>query len=175
MIDPWACFLGALLLLTLPLHWVLAAVTAAGFHEVCHLGVIYALGGRVLSFRIGPTGAVMETEIRGPWRECLAALAGPAGSFLLVLTARWSPHIALCAVIQGLFNLLPIYPLDGGRALRCILAGHCKERTMGILEGCLSALSAAVIFHWSPFLAFFLLLRALFIKIPCKLREIRVE
>lgn len=173
MIDPWACFLGALLLLTLPLPWLLAAVAAAGFHEICHLGAIYALGGRVLSFRVGPTGAVMETEISGPWRECLAALAGPAGSLALVFTARRLPHIALCACIQGLFNLLPIYPLDGGRVLRCILAG--RQRTIYILESIAALVLAGFLFRWSAFWALFLLIRVLFVKTPCKLRKLRVQ
>lgn len=175
MIDPWACFLGALVLLTLPLHWILAAVAAAGFHELCHLGAVYALGGRVLSFRIGPAGAVMETQIHGQWRECLAALAGPAGSFALLLAARWLPHIALCGCVQGLFNLLPIYPLDGGRVLRCLLAGRLADKKIRSIEAALLLLSAAAALRFSVIFAIFLLLRCVFIKTPCKLGRIKVE
>ena len=33
---PSACILAAFLLLTLPLRWLLAALFAAGIHELCH-------------------------------------------------------------------------------------------------------------------------------------------
>lgn len=162
MIDPLAFFLGAFLLLVLPLHWILAAVIAAVCHELCHMGAVYALGGRVLSFRIGPTGAVMETELDGPGRECIAALAGPAGSFLLLLFGRVLPHVAVCGLIQGAFNLLPLYPLDGGRALRCLLEGYPKR---SIIEGLFALLTALAALRFSKKLALLLILRAGMIKI----------
>ena len=54
-----------------------------------------------------------------PGRELLCALAGPAGSLLLAMLPV--PKLALCALIQGMFNLLPLEGLDGGRILGCIL------------------------------------------------------
>ena len=54
-----------------------------------------------------------------PVQEALSALAGPAGSFLMLLLCRVFPEAALWGTVQGLFNLLPVYPLDGGRVLRC--------------------------------------------------------
>lgn len=171
MVDPWAYFLWALLLLTLPLHWVLAAVAAAGVHEACHLAALRALGGRVLSFHIGVTGAVMETALSGRGRQCLAALAGPAGSLLLVLTGRWLPHVAVCGLVQGLFNLLPIYPLDGGRILRCFLDGPGAWA----IEGLGALLLVIALGRISLPLAIFLLMRGIFVKIPCKRRKIGVQ
>ena len=36
-VDVSACLMGAFLLLTLPLNWLLSALAAAAFHELCHL------------------------------------------------------------------------------------------------------------------------------------------
>ena len=66
------------------------------------------------------SGAVLDTVSMDSWRVLLCALAGPAGSFLLLLFARYIPRIAFCGLIQGCFNLMPVAPLDGGRAVRCL-------------------------------------------------------
>ena len=115
-VDVSACLMGAFLLLTLPLNWLLSALAAAAFHELCHGAAILLLGGRIWGVRIGSGGAVMETEPLSSGKELVCALAGPAGSLLLVLTFRIFPRVAVCALVQGAFNLLPVFPLDGGRA-----------------------------------------------------------
>ena len=61
-VDVSACLMGAFLLLTLPLNWLLSALAAAAFHELCHGEAILLLGGRIWGVRIGVGGAVMETE-----------------------------------------------------------------------------------------------------------------
>ena len=44
-VDVSACLMGAFLLLTLPLNWLLSALAAAAFHELCHGAAILLLGG----------------------------------------------------------------------------------------------------------------------------------
>ena len=115
------CILWAFLLLILPLHLLMAAMGAALFHELCHGLAIYATGGKITRLTVGAGGMVMETTPMPPGKELLCALAGPAGSFLLASLYWKMPMVAVCGMVQGCFNILPLYPLDGGRALRCLL------------------------------------------------------
>lgn len=114
-------------LLLLPISWVFAWLTAALWHEMCHFLAlrmtkcpIYAV-----SFSFGQIR--METENLAGIKMAVCALAGPLGGLLLLLLADIWPQIALCAFIQSLYNLLPVEPLDGEKALRGILAGFWQE------------------------------------------------
>ena len=120
-LSPFACIAAALLLLLLPLNWLLAAVAAAFLHEIGHFIAISATGGKVRGLRIGLKGARMDTLLTSSKQELLCAAAGPLASFALLMLDHIFPRLAICALIQGAFNLLPVYPFDGGRILRCLL------------------------------------------------------
>ena len=117
-ITAGGCICAALMLLALPLRWLAGAVTAGVFHELCHVLAVVLTGGSVLEIRIGAGGTRMETSPMTSGRELICALAGPAGSFLLAAMYRLIPVTAICAFVQGCFNLLPLFPLDGGRAVQ---------------------------------------------------------
>lgn len=117
--SAWVLF--ALLVLLLPLNWVLAAAAAGAFHELCHLLMLRWMKIPIYQFRIGLRGAVLETAPMTARQELLGALAGPVGSFLLLLGVHTFPRIALCAAAQGIYNLLPIFPMDGGRCVNSML------------------------------------------------------
>ena len=110
---------SALLLLLFPLNWLIAAAIAAAFHEFCHYISLRLFHIRILSVTVKASGIYMHTEPLSPGKEFLCALAGPIGGGSLILLGKWLPRTALCAIIYALYNLLPVYPLDGGRALRC--------------------------------------------------------
>lgn len=126
-ISPWSCFLAAAGILLLPFRFLMAALAAATIHELCHLCVLALCSVPVLRIRIGPFGAVIRSGCLTPIQELVCAAAGPVGSILLLVTAEVFPLLAFCGLIQGIFNLLPVYPMDGGRILRILLSAG-KEK-----------------------------------------------
>lgn len=144
-IEPRAYILLALLLLVLPIRWLLAAVAAAAFHEVCHMAAVYLLGGRTGGARLGVQGTRIEAAMPSLPAALTAILAGPVGSLLLMTLCRRIPRIAVCAAVQGFYNLLPIEPLDGGRALRLCLERLCPARAEGIMTGVRTILLGGII------------------------------
>lgn len=111
----------ALAVLVLPLQWFLAIVLAAVFHELCHYLAVKICGGKFLGLEFGAEGARMEVWGLSDMQELICALAGPVGGLCLLPFVRWIPRMAICAACQSLFNLIPVYPLDGGRAMMCLL------------------------------------------------------
>lgn len=109
-------------------------IAAAAFHECCHYIMLKFMGVSVFGITIGVDGAVIDTGPMTSHQELVCSLAGPAGSFLLLLAARWFPMLSLCAGIQGLYNLIPVMPFDGGRALRCILEICCPQVSDSVMK-----------------------------------------
>lgn len=185
-LSPFACLLGAMLLLILPLPWLAAAVAAASIHEAGHLLALRLLGAETRKIQVGPTGAKIHTAFSEPWRELICAAAGPAASLLLLLAARHFPRIALCGFVQGGYNLLPIYPLDGGRMLHSALEEWlpAKAEKITLVAGqgtaCLLLAGAlAALFCRQPGAAVLLTATAIrsgaLGKIPCKRRGKAVQ
>lgn len=113
-----------ILLFLVPTPWLIAWLTAVCFHEFCHWLSVRLSGGKVDSLTIGITGANMICQPLTNGKLFLSVLSGPIGGFLLVLTAKWFPRLALCSWVLSVYNLLPLLPLDGGRALQIVLKGH---------------------------------------------------
>ena len=116
-----AFYIGAALaILVLPWNVLLSFAVSAAFHELCHLAVLCWYQVPIWQIRLGLCGAKITAGAMEPMQELLCAAAGPIGSLILVLFADRLPLLAVFGLVQGLFNLLPIYPLDGGRVVRSI-------------------------------------------------------
>ena len=127
-------------------YWVMAGFATAGllmsivFHETAHSLVArhYGLPIRGITLFIFGGVAEMTAEPNRPRDELLMAAAGPAASLLLaaicyallVAVAAWDGPLAAAGVLWylalinfmlALFNLVPAFPLDGGRILRAAL------------------------------------------------------
>ena len=169
------------MLLVLPLKWCAALAGAAAFHELCHLLALRLCGGQARAARFGAGGAVICAWAVPAGKALFCTLAGPLGALLLLPLARWFPRLAVCAVMQSAFNLLPVSGLDGGHALRCCLelllppaitAAACRiiERIVLLLTGFLG-LYGTFVLHLGllPVLAAgILILKYHSGKIPCK-------
>lgn len=122
---------GFLLLAVLSALWMegalaLGLLSACLLHEGAHLLVLRAFGGRLRALRLTLNGALLLTEqgTMGYGGELLAVMAGPGINLLLsLLLARAGERWHLCSGIHltlGVFNLLPLPGLDGGRMLRLL-------------------------------------------------------
>lgn len=118
-LSPGLYLFLALLALMIPLRWLFAIVVSVMVHELFHILAIRCFGNRICSIQIGVDGAKIQTAPMPLWQELICALAGPVGGILLLFLGRWFPMLALCSGFHSLYNLLPVYPQDGGRALRC--------------------------------------------------------
>jgi Zn-dependent protease len=122
--------------------WLLACAAAlllfvsVVLHELGHALVARRYGLRVHAITLFALGGVTEIADAppAPVRDFLVAVAGPIASLLLALLgglAWWAARapldllllqLALTNGVIVLFNLLPGYPLDGGRALWAVVA-----------------------------------------------------
>ena len=119
----------ALMLLLFPVRFLAGVLLAALCHELGHILAVKLSGGCILTIRLRSFGARIEASPLPPGRAAFCALAGPAAGALTIFTYKTFPELALAGLVQTVFNLLPVYPLDGGRALRNIC---CKIRDFRI-------------------------------------------
>jgi Zn-dependent protease len=125
-------------------------------HEYGHCFMARKLGWKVFDITILPIGGVARINFKhsNPQHEMLVALAGPAVSlffatlfFILMMVAVYRENFQMsfvCAVpfisnaIILLFNLLPIFPMDGGRVFRALLSlaiGHSRATWWAVRIG----------------------------------------
>lgn len=112
---------------------VVALVFSVTLHELGHIAVAARYGNPTRGITLTPVGGVaqLEREASSPGEEIAVALAGPAVSLALAALAAApllfvGPSSVALLFLQvnlmlGIFNLIPAYPMDGGRVLRGVL------------------------------------------------------
>ncbi len=128
-------------------YWMKGALAAVllfvsvAFHELAHsyVAMKYRLSIESITLFIFGGVAQMKGEPPHPKAEFWIAIAGPASSFFLsgiffILTMNSSggarplfAYLTQINLIIGVFNLIPGFPMDGGRVLRAAIWGRKKD------------------------------------------------
>lgn len=149
------------------IRWAVVVAGVFAFvtmHEICHSLVARAFGIRVREITLLPIGGVasMDSMPEKPYQEFLISIAGPLFNLAVVAiffypmryllgdevlfarplsAATWplaASYLYWINLMLALFNLLPAFPMDGGRVVRSILAsrmGNLKATRIAALMG----------------------------------------
>lgn len=136
-----------LFLITSQINIYILLMIFACIHELSHLLIGVLLGFKIQVIKITPVGLQVSFKIKCEEynkkilkgnslgvKKAIIAIAGPTTNFiiciLLIILAKlgkvdfqntFYQNIVYVNILIGLFNLIPIYPLDGGRILNEIL------------------------------------------------------
>ena len=126
-IKPAFAIFAAMAIILFPLKFIIAWAFASFVHELFHIIAMRVMKIDILSITLDGTGAIIETESISPCQELVCTILGPIGGISLLIFSEVAPGIALCALIQSVYNMLPYYPLDGGRALHSLFVLRMGE------------------------------------------------
>lgn len=183
-------------------YWFAGVVGVAGFlgslvaHELGHSWVAQRNDVRVLGITLWLFGGVakLDGDASNPGAEFRIALAGPAMSAVTALGcagAAWGTwRLGGSDVLVGLFawlaginailavsNLIPAFPLDGGRILRAVLWRHMGRRIRAtrvaalwgqILAGVMAAVSVWLILGVAVWSGMWILALSLFLFVAAR-------
>ena len=166
-------------LITQGLLLVVCVFTVVVLHELGHALVARRFGVTTRDITLYPIGGIarLERMPERPAQELLVALAGPAVNGVLALAiylglrlgkvgaggdpltigASFLVQLMWINLSLGLFNLIPAFPMDGGRILRALLAFR-MDRPRATAAAARVGRGIAVLFGivglvWSPMLA----------------------
>jgi Zn-dependent protease len=178
---------------------------SVALHELGHSFVCLRTGCRVREILLLPIGgaARMESVPRRPRDELLMAIAGPAVSLVLggvFLTAGFTLPVGHHSLLFGLgdrtinvlqeiggmniglgvFNLLPAFPMDGGRVLRAALTprfGRLRATRIATRVGRVGAVLFVLyaLRDWQPRLMFFFIGAFIFWAAGMEYRMVRLQ
>lgn len=116
------------------------SLAAVMLHELAHARVAKRLGYALNEIKIMPYGAALcgKTDIRAS-HEILISIAGPAFNLIIgiIFASMWwlvptsyafTETFCKCNLYIGVFNLLPVHPLDGGRIALALLSMKLKRK-----------------------------------------------
>jgi Zn-dependent protease len=169
------------------LLFVLTIFACVILHELGHALTArrYGIGKDITLLPIGGV-ARLERMPEDPRQEMVVALAGPAVNFLIagvlyvwltttnglqpmsqlnVTSGSFAGRIMIVNVFLALFNLLPAFPMDGGRVLRALLATRVEYTRATQTAASIGQATAFVFGFAGLFLNPFLLFIVLFVWI----------
>jgi len=124
-ISPYIFLLIFILLIKCKLSSLLLCVLALILHELGHIVTAYNLGEKISILKILPVGfsCKLKNQNQIPTEKMIKILiAGPAVNFITAgLVFCWTSQFALINFLIGIFNLLPIFELDGMRIISLLL------------------------------------------------------
>lgn len=134
LLGVWYCIKGELFL------FLLSALVALQ-HECAHAFAAAKLGYRLHTVVLMPFGAIIDGDLRGISLkdEIFVAVCGPLCNLITAafFVAIWwlaptmyafTDTACYSSLAIALVNLLPAYPLDGGRIFKCLLAKNLLKR-----------------------------------------------
>lgn len=185
-VEPQFCVFIALMVMLIPLPWVVGWILAAAVHEASHCLALRICGKRIWFVSVGFSGAKIGAGELSNGQTVFCSLAGPVGASLLLAWSEHYPQLAVCALVQSAYNLLPVGSLDGGRAMygisHLMLPDRVADRVCNIISmgtcACIVTFGVIASFVWNMgclpvvFSSAFVLRM---IKIPCKVRRQGVQ
>lgn len=166
--------------------------TCVLIHEFSHSLVARRYSIPVQDITLLPIGGVARIDEvpDNPRQEIVISLAGPLASFALAIvfyligkyadgypahpTSLWSVLFQINTML-GLFNVLPAFPMDGGRALRAFLAMKMNWLKATRIAVTIGQLFAMLLFFAGIYLSWWLSLIAVFIYLGAEGEERMAE
>ena len=129
---------------------VFAVILAASVHELGHIIAIKMFGGKIRSLRFDASGLCMSYfGLDSTAKELISLIMGPVFGLALAYVSSYYGNsynndflreTAGVSLIFSAFNLLPALPLDGGRALFCMIPSRRKAESVLDKSGMLTGL-----------------------------------
>lgn len=126
-------------------------------HESAHAISARLCGYKDVVFCIQPWGVCMKCKsYDNPFKEFIITSAGPVINLLLLIAGGIFRAQELCVanLFMLVINLLPVYPLDGGRILKTMLVTELGASRSEVVMKCVSVTITVAMFICGCFLLY---------------------